>query len=125
MSGHRALPPHDTGEQPRWLPALIENIPPDLAEDDAWYPALIRPRRGKVGKWDKIPADPETAEPAVWSAPRTRRTLDVAYMAYQRDHRFSGIGYLMHGTGLVGIDLDTCVGPDGTIAPWARAIMDG
>jgi primase-polymerase (primpol)-like protein len=109
--------------QPSWLPVLVENIPPDLAADVAWYPALIRPKRNKPGAWDKIPADPETAEPAVWSDTSTRCTLDIAFMAYQRDPRFGGIGYLMHGDGLIGIDLDHCVSPDGSVAQWALDIV--
>jgi primase-polymerase (primpol)-like protein len=110
---------------PVWLTVIVENIPRDLAEDVAWYPALIRPRKNRVGKWDKIPADPSTAEPAKWSDPSTRCTLDVAYMAYQRDERFDGIGYMMHGDGLIGIDLDTCVSTDGRIARWALDIVKG
>ena len=108
---------------PQWLSVIIENVPRELADDPSWYPALIRPRRGKVGKSDKIPADPITAEPATWSDPTTRCTLDAAFMAYQRDDRFNGIGYLMHGDGLIGIDLDDCVSPDGTVAPWALDIV--
>ena len=120
VSGATGIRPVPT---PNWLPVMIENIPRDLADDVAWYPALIRPKRGKVGKWDKIPADPSTAEPATWSDPSTRCTLDVAFMAYQRDDCFAGIGYLMHGNGIVGIDLDACVSPDGTIAQWALDIV--
>lgn len=108
---------------PEWLPVIVENIPPDLATDPSWYPALIRPKRGKPGVWDKIPADPVTAEPAEWSKPETRCTLSDAYMAYQRDDRFAGIGYLMHGGGLIGVDLDKCISPDGSIAQWALDIV--
>ena len=48
---------------PTWLPVVVENIPHDLTSLRAWYPALIRPKKNKVGQWDKIPADPETATP--------------------------------------------------------------
>jgi hypothetical protein len=43
-------------------------------------------------------------------------------MAYQSG-RFGGVGYTMHGGGLIGIDLDTCVAKDGTIATWALEIV--
>ena len=107
-----------------WLAVDPSSIPPDLTNDPSWYPAVIRPKVGKVGQWDKIPADPTTAQPAPWSDPATRCSFDVAFMAYQRDARFGGIGYLMHGNGIVGIDLDACVGTDGTIAPWALEIVE-
>jgi putative DNA primase/helicase len=109
---------------PSWLPVEPANIPVDLTALTAWYPALIRPKKNKIGQWDKIPADPTTAEPAKWSNPATRCTFDDAYMAYQRDPRFAGIGFMMHvESGLIGIDLDHSVTPDGTIAPWALEIV--
>jgi primase-polymerase (primpol)-like protein len=109
---------------PTWLPVVVENIPADLTSLKAWYPALIRPKRNKPGVWDKIPADPETAAPATWSNPETRCTFDDAYMAYQRDPRFHGLGFMMHAeAGLIGVDLDKCVSPDGTVAPWALEIV--
>jgi putative DNA primase/helicase len=113
-----------TTTTPTWLPVIVENFPTDLTSLRAWYPALIRPKRGKVGQWDKIPADPETAAPAKWSDPSTRCTFSDAYMAYQRDPRFHGIGFMMHvESGLIGIDLDKSVSPDGSIAPWALEIV--
>jgi primase-polymerase (primpol)-like protein len=108
---------------PIWLPVEPANIPTDLTRDPSWYPAIIRPKVGKPGVWDKIPANPETTAPAKWSDPSTRCTFDQAFMAYQRDPRFAGIGYMMHGAGLIGIDLDKCVSPDGSIAPWALEIV--
>ena len=30
---------------------------------------------------------------------------------------------MMHGDGIIGIDLDDCVAPDGTIAAWALEIV--
>jgi putative DNA primase/helicase len=109
--------------RPQWLSVEPANIPVDLTVDPSWYPALIKPKAGKPGVWDKIPADPETAAPAKWSDPETRCTFDIAFMAYQRDPRFGGIGYMMHGSGLIGIDLDHSVAPDGTIVPWALEIV--
>ena len=45
-------------------------------------------------------------------------------MAYQRDPRFGGIGFMMHAeSGLIGIDLDDSIAEDGTIAPWALEIV--
>ena len=109
---------------PTWLPVVMENIPAELTSLKAWYPALIRPKKNKPGVWDKIPADPQTAAPATWSDPATRCTFSDAYMAYQRDPRFHGLGFMMHAeAGLIGVDLDKCVSPDDTIAPWALEIV--
>jgi hypothetical protein len=112
-----------TSAPPRWLPVKPASIPRELVEAVAWYPAIIRPKVGKPGRWDKIPGDPATGQPATWSDPATRLTFDAAFMAYQRDERFDGIGYMMHGDGLIGIDLDHCVAHDGSIAPWALEIV--
>jgi putative DNA primase/helicase len=108
---------------PTWLPVEPANIPHELVEAKAWYPAIIKPKAGKPGRWDKIPGDPKTGTPATWSDPATRCTFDRAFMAYQQDDRFAGIGYMMHGAGLIGIDLDTCIAEDGTIAAWALEIV--
>ena len=110
-------------DRPALLPVVPDAIPRELVEDPSWYPAIIRPKAGKPGKWDKIPGDPETGKPATWSDPATRLPFARAFLAYQMDPRFGGIGYMMHGDGLIGIDLDGCVSPDGTIAPWAREIV--
>jgi primase-polymerase (primpol)-like protein len=110
--------------QPTWLSVIPENLPRELTDLRAWYPALIRPKLGKPGVWDKIPADPETAVPAKWSDPTTRCSFSDAYMAYQRDPRFHGVGFMLHAeAGMIGIDLDKCVAADGTVAFWALEIV--
>lgn len=115
------LVPVDSG--PTWLPVIPDAIPRELTDARAWYPAIIRPKATKVGQWDKIPGDPKTSEPAFWKNPSTRCTFSDAYMAYQSG-RFQGIGYMMdEAAGLIGIDLDKCVSPDGSIAPWALEIV--
>ena len=106
-----------------FLSVIPDAIPRELTDAVAWYPAIIRPKAGKPGKWDKIPGDPDTGTPATWSKPATRCTFDQAYMAYESG-RFGGIGYMMHGTGRVGIDLDDAFAEDGTLLPWAQEIHD-
>lgn len=117
--------PAPTGSPPQWLPVDAYSIPRELTRDPSWYPGLIRPKAGKVGTWDKIPANPQTVQPAKWSDPATRCTFDAAFMAYEGDPRFGCIGYMLHAdAGVVGIDLDHSISPDGTIAPWAQQIVD-
>jgi primase-polymerase (primpol)-like protein len=107
---------------PALLPVEPSAIPRELVQLKAWYPAIIRPKRdGKPGL-DKIPGDPITGRPALWKDPSTRCSFSDAYMAYQSG-RFLGIGFMMHAeAGLIGIDIDKCVSPDGTVAAWALEI---
>jgi primase-polymerase (primpol)-like protein len=118
-------PPVPVVSRPTWLPVIPDMIPRELTDTVAWYPAIIRPKATKVGRWDKIPGNPTTGKPAKWSDPSTRCTFGEAYTAYeQRPEWFGGLGYMMHSdSGLIGIDLDTCVTPDGSIARWALEIV--
>jgi primase-polymerase (primpol)-like protein len=112
---------------PRWLPVVADAIPRELRDIAAWYPAIIRPKVGKVGKWDKRPGNPATGTNATWSDPTTRCTFSTAFTAYESHPEwFDGIGFMMHTeSGLIGIDLDTCISADGTIAPWALEVARG
>jgi len=109
----------------RWLPVIPDTIPRELTDTIAWYPAIIAPKLDKIGKWDKRPGDPKTGTNATWSDPKTRVTFGEAFMAYESHPEwFSGLGYMMHAeSGLIGIDLDKCVSPDSSIAPWALEIV--
>ena len=107
----------------QWLAVNPAAIPHELTDTAAWYPAIIRQKATQVGKWDKIPGDPQTVQPATWKDPSTRCTFGESFMAYESG-RFAGVGYVMDASaGLIGIDLDTCVSLDGTVALWARQIV--
>ena len=109
---------------PTWLTVEPANIPRELVEAKAWYPALVTPRVGKPGKWNKIPADPTTGKKAEWSDPTTRLTFGAAYMAYQQDPRFDGVGFMLHDSGTTGLDLDDAFEANGSVKPWAQEIVD-
>jgi len=110
---------------PQWLPVIPDAIPRELTDTVAWYPAIIRAKLDKIGKWDKRPGDPKTGTNATWSDPKTRVTFGEAFTAYESHPEwFDGIGYMMDASaGVIGIDLDKCVSPDSSIAPWAREIV--
>jgi hypothetical protein len=113
-----------TGAPSRWLPVIPDAIPRELTDTTSWYLAVITPKAGKVGVWDKVPSDPATARRATWSDPSTRCTFGEAFMAYEAG-RGQGVGYMMSAdAGVIGIDLDHCISPDGTVSPWAQAIVD-
>ena len=106
-------------------PFVGANIPPELRSRARWAPWRAQWNE-KRGKWDKIPCSPSgyglsTAKPERWLG------FDTASRALQaRPEAFAGLGYVMTGPhGLVGVDLDGCVGADGTIASWAAEIVDG
>ena len=122
---HFQAGPKILADRRAFLSVIPDAIPRELVDDRAWYPALVTPKPGKPGTWDKAPGNPATGKTATWSDPATRLTFGDAYMAYQSDPRFTGIGYMLHATGIVGIDLDDCFAEDGTIKPWAQQIIDG
>jgi putative DNA primase/helicase len=76
----------------------------------------------KDGKREKRPLRPngraaKTNEPSTWSA------FDAVKATFEgsRIGTFDGIGFVLsREDGLVGVDLDDCIGDDGTIIPWAQ-----
>ncbi|MBB1161478.1 AAA family ATPase [Aquariibacter albus] len=110
-------------DRPTLLELLPDGIPLALRQHRRWAPwrAVWAPRRGK---WDKVPCAPagyglSTAKPERWL------TFDEALAAVQsRPDLFAGLGYLMTGAhGVVGLDLDRCIEPDGALSPWAAELV--
>ena len=102
---------------------LLKNIPAELRAQPRWAPWRAEWNE-KRGKWAKIPCRANghglsTAKPDRWL------TFDAAAKAYQaQPETFAGVGYCMTGPhGLVGIDLDGCIEPGGTLAPWAEEVV--
>jgi hypothetical protein len=81
--------------------------------------------RGKNGKLTKEPFQRNG-----WSAksntPSTWCDFESAHTtAHNSALSFDGIGFAFaEGDGLVGIDLDHCINPDGSIEAWAQEILD-
>lgn len=46
------------------------------------------------------------------------------YATARRSRHGAGLGFVLDGDGVVCIDLDHCLNGDGTVAAWARAILD-
>jgi len=63
-----------------------------------------------------------TGTPAAVDNPETWATLPDILQAPGPRHFYDGIGYVFHGTGLVGVDLDHCI-DNGRLQPWAAAIV--
>lgn len=105
-------------------PFVGANIPAELRAHARWAPWRAQWNE-KRQKWDKIPCQANgyglsTAKPERWL------TYDAALAALRaRPDQFAGLGYCMTGPhGLVGVDLDGCVGPRGGVDPWAAEIVD-
>jgi len=94
------LPPSGA---PDWLKPRVENLPIDLT----MVPAGVwraEPREGQKGKFNKAPRHPKGYKLSV-TRPETFVTLTEAFIGYSKGE-FTGIGILLRGEQLVGIDID-------------------
>lgn len=73
----------------------------------------------KDGKMTKVPYHPSGYKAASTRA-EDWSTFEACVAALDRFH---GIGFVFE-SGVVGIDLDHCMGKDGVVAPWAREILE-
>jgi len=94
------------------LKPIFENIPTALKALNQWV----------VWKDAKIPYDPSVPNSkASVTAPQTWGTFEQACVAYA-EGGWLGIGFVLNGTGIVGVDLDKCV-VDGKPSPEALGIL--
>ena len=94
------------------LPPIFENVPPELKDDNRWV----------VWKDAKIPYDPRAVNSkASVTNPSSWGSFEQAKIAYE-EGGWSGIGYVLNGTGIVGVDLDKCV-VNGIPSPESLAIL--
>lgn len=99
---------------PLYVPSDLESIPQWVA----WRYAVVN------GKTTKIPVNPRTGYNAKVNKSRTWADFETAHKYYhEHPDLVSGVGFVMHGTRVIGVDLDHCIGADLTIAPWAMAIV--
>lgn len=92
---------------PEFLAPKTENIPEDLKQQP-WAVWIDEPREGKPGKFNKAPRCPRTGQKIGANKPELFGTFDEAVTAYKTDPRYTGIGVLLTGNGIVGFDLDNC-----------------
>ena len=102
-----------TVETPLYVPSDLETIKQCVA----WRLEM------RNGKPTKVPVNPRTSGNAATNKPSTWGTLDEALTFYhEHPHQVSGIGLVLRGTRLVGVDLDHCI-MGGVIQPRALAIV--
>lgn len=68
----------------------------------------------------KVPLDPRSGSAASSTDPRTWTDHATA----RRSRHGAGLGIVLDGDGVVCIDLDHCLDGDGTVAAWAREVLD-
>ena len=115
---------YSLGEEPRrasrFLPVSAENVPDELKALPQWVVWQAMERNGKLTK----PPRQIDGQAAKANDPSTWTTFEKAMEAYEAGEA-DGIGFMFApGGGLVGVDLDHCVGEDGTVAPKAEAIVE-
>ena len=101
-------------------PINVDNIPKELKASPRWVCWRHEVRDGKP---TKVPYCASLVEkraavdnPATWSS---------FAKALKHSDEFDGIGYVLAlDSGMVGIDLDKCIGADGVIEPWAMEIAE-
>jgi len=92
-----------TSDQP-FLTPRFENIPSALKELP-WAVWIAEPRKGKPGKFDKAPRCPIKGCKIGANKPELFGTFDQAHAAHSQG-RYTGVGILLIGNGIVGIDID-------------------
>jgi len=94
----------------------LSGIGDDLRAVPRWL--HWRPRINATGKVDKIPTDPATGENIDSTKPKNHKHFDEAVAALRPG---IGLGIVLNGDGLIGVDRDGCVGPDGALTEDAAA----
>lgn len=105
----------------------FHNIPSSLKRLP-WGVWKAEPREGQSGKYNKAPRNPLSGIKIGADKPEKFGTFDEAKSAYEKG-KYSGVGVLLIGSGIVGIDIDDYpelfeLRPE--IKQWARqAVKEG
>lgn len=82
----------------------IQHIP-DSLKQQPWGVWKAEPREGKPGKFNKAPRCPLTGITIGANQPEKFGTFNEAKAAYESGS-YTGVGVLLNGTGIVGVDID-------------------
>ena len=107
----------------------VELIPLEVRQAKRWVAWKWKwkpPTRTSQGKWDKPPIDPRNGLAIDETDQANWMTFDEARVAAREHGDGTGIalGPKDNRAGVVGIDLDHCIGQDGDISPQAAEIVD-
>jgi hypothetical protein len=101
----------------------VATIPEDLRKRPQWVCWRSEEREGGP---TKIPYNALTGKWASSTNPSTWTTFEKAMAALDEHPEYDGVGYVFSDADpFCGVDLDDCIGEDGTVESWAREIIDG
>lgn len=92
----------------------FDRIPAELRNKDAWVVWRLEATK-------KAPFDPSTGKRVDITGPRVGTSFQQATEAWE-SRRYAGIGFVLKGKGIAGVDLDHCV-TDGRIDDRARSLL--
>lgn len=101
---------------------ITANTPQCLRTRRQWLCWRYEERNGKP---TKVPYDAKTGRLAKSTEPATWTSFEEAVARYAKDDVYNGVGFVFaKDDPFCGIDLDACRREDGTLAPWAQAIVE-
>src|SRR5437667_4527295 len=104
----------------RLSPAIAPgNVPLQLKERPRWIVWRYGPPRSG-GKRPKIPFNTRTGKPCDITDSSQWSDFETALAAFES---YDGLGFVLNGDGIVGIDLDDCIADDGQITDWALEVV--
>jgi primase-polymerase (primpol)-like protein len=87
-----------------FLAPIFENIA-SLLKSLLWAVWTAEPRKNKSDKFNKAPRSPKTGRKIGTNKPHLFGTYEQAVAAYEAG-RYTGVGVLLTGDGLIGVDID-------------------
>jgi primase-polymerase (primpol)-like protein len=107
-----------------FLQPKFENIPDGLKEL-SWAVWIAEPRKNKPGKFNKAPRSPKTGNKIGTNKPHLFGTYAQAVAAYEAGG-YTGVGVLLTGDGLIGVDIDAVkqiVADQPLVAEWIGSAL--
>ena len=108
-----------------FLAPKFENIPADLRQLP-WAVWIAEPRPNNPGKFNKAPRCPKTGIKIGADKPHLFSTYEEAVAAYETGG-YTGVGVLLRGDGLIGVDIDDVkqtMSDKPAVAKWVKAALE-
>lgn len=90
--------------KPNFLSPIHSSTPAELIPSP-WAVWIAELRKEQEGKFNKAPRSPASGKKIGANQPEKFGTFDEAKIAFELGS-YTGVGVLLHGTGIVGVDID-------------------